>query len=58
MSATGAPLAVLESRMRVSPEWAVTMLKAESGCQKDMADLGYHVTYFDVDTGKVYWILH
>jgi hypothetical protein len=31
---------------------------AESGCQKDMADLGYHVTYFDVDTGKVCWILH
>ncbi|KAF3002041.1 hypothetical protein E8E13_008907 [Curvularia kusanoi] len=23
---------------------------AESGCEKDMADLGYHVTYFDVDT--------
>ncbi|THY05566.1 glycoside hydrolase/deacetylase [Aureobasidium pullulans] len=23
---------------------------AESGCQQDMADLGYHVTYFDVDT--------
>jgi len=23
---------------------------AESGCEQDMADLGYHVTYFDVDT--------
>jgi peptidoglycan/xylan/chitin deacetylase (PgdA/CDA1 family) len=23
---------------------------AESGCEKDLADLGYHVTYFDVDT--------
>lgn len=23
---------------------------AASGCQKDMADLGYHITYFDVDT--------
>lgn len=23
----------------------------ESGCAGDMADLGYHVTYFDVDTG-------
>ncbi|KAF2865856.1 hypothetical protein BDV95DRAFT_599244 [Massariosphaeria phaeospora] len=23
---------------------------AGSGCEKDMADLGYHVTYFDVDT--------
>lgn len=23
---------------------------AESGCEKTMADLGYHVTYFDVDT--------
>lgn len=23
---------------------------AESGCESDMAELGYHVTYFDVDT--------
>ncbi|EUC50341.1 carbohydrate esterase family 4 protein [Bipolaris oryzae ATCC 44560] len=23
---------------------------AESGCEKDMADLGYHVTYFNLDT--------
>lgn len=23
---------------------------AASGCEKDLADLGYHVTYFDVDT--------
>jgi len=23
---------------------------AESGCQDDMAELGYHITYFDVDT--------
>ncbi|KAF2191086.1 carbohydrate esterase family 4 protein [Zopfia rhizophila CBS 207.26] len=23
---------------------------AESGCEQDMKDLGYHVTYFDVDT--------
>lgn len=23
---------------------------AESGCEQDLADLGYHVTYFDVDT--------
>jgi peptidoglycan/xylan/chitin deacetylase (PgdA/CDA1 family) len=23
---------------------------AESGCEKDLADLGYHVIYFDVDT--------
>jgi peptidoglycan/xylan/chitin deacetylase (PgdA/CDA1 family) len=23
---------------------------AASGCEKDMADLGYHISYFDLDT--------
>ncbi|KAF1837299.1 glycoside hydrolase/deacetylase [Decorospora gaudefroyi] len=23
---------------------------AESGCEQDLADLGYHITYFDIDT--------
>jgi peptidoglycan/xylan/chitin deacetylase (PgdA/CDA1 family) len=28
---------------------------AASGCQKDLADLGYVVSYFDLDTdGKIY----
>jgi peptidoglycan/xylan/chitin deacetylase (PgdA/CDA1 family) len=27
---------------------------AASGCEQDLADLGYHVSYFDLDTdGKI-----
>jgi peptidoglycan/xylan/chitin deacetylase (PgdA/CDA1 family) len=28
---------------------------AASGCEKDMADLGYHVSYFDLDTDGKYF---
>jgi hypothetical protein len=27
---------------------------AASGCEQDMADLGYHISYFDLDTDGSY----
>jgi peptidoglycan/xylan/chitin deacetylase (PgdA/CDA1 family) len=29
---------------------------AASGCEQDMADLGYHVSYFDLDTDGTFYL--